>query len=148
MNNVAKASSLPSRARRTRSASDLRWAEMFRSFVTRWLLQFGFLRRMHTVKSLGRPVNKVLPVADLNTCCKTPKGETKRWGTNPRQIANSVQLSHCDRSNFDVLIERATPTESLRTIYSAGGIVQTIRTAYAHRSKYVPSDTHPPRQVP
>jgi len=47
-----------------------------------------------------------------------------------------------------VLIERATTTESLRTIYSAGGIVQTIRTAYAHGSKYVPSDTHPPRQVP
>jgi hypothetical protein len=39
-------------------------------------------------------------------------------------------------------------TESLQNNYSAGGIVPAMPTPYAHGSKYVPSDTQPPRQVP
>src|SRR5207253_9080712 len=46
------------------------------------------------------------------------------------------------------LNRKYSPTESLRWNYSASGIVQFLRTAYSQRSKYVPSDTHPPRQVP
>lgn len=45
-------------------------------------------------------------------------------------------------------MRRAWSTESLEKNYSAGRIVTSAPTPYAHGSKYVPSDTHPPRQVP
>lgn len=80
-----------------------------------------------TVEFGGFAVHPVLPVADLNTCCKT---------CQPLQ----------GRKEFHFRLGRAT--ESLESNYSASGIVPAPPAPYARRSKCVPSNYLPPRQVP
>ena len=43
---------------------------------------------------------------------------------------------------------RERATETLANNYSTGGIVPAALSPYSRNSKYGPSDTHPPRQVP
>src|SRR5882724_2283958 len=96
---------------------------------------------MHTVESPGFAVHKVMPVADLNSCCKTQGAESTQDTEKPRQ-----RTSQC-RTKFHLRSPGSTLRKVWRRTTALAGLSKSRPLPMLTQVNYVPSDTHPPRQV-